>query len=50
MTFMNAEWQQEFRDRMSGFGGRNPGQHGEAVSIKLRVVAGCFHREHSPQA
>jgi hypothetical protein len=43
---MNTEWQREFRQRMRGFRDRQPGQQGEAVSIKLRVVSGLF----SPRA
>jgi hypothetical protein len=48
---MDAEWQQTFRNRMQGFKARRPSRAGDvAVSIKLRVVSGCFHREHSPLA
>lgn len=36
---------------MHGFEARRPPKPGEeAVSIKVRVVSGCFHREHSPRA
>jgi hypothetical protein len=34
---------------MESFGARHQGA-GVSVSIKVRVVAGCFHREHSPHA
>jgi hypothetical protein len=48
---MDAEWQKTFRDRMHRFEERLPAHPGDvAVSIKVRVVAGCFHREHSPRA
>jgi len=36
---------------MRGFQARREPQPGEAaVSIKIRVSSGCFHREHSPRA
>lgn len=36
---------------MHGFEARRPPKPGEeAVSIKVCVVSGCFHREHSPRA
>jgi hypothetical protein len=48
---MDAEWQETFRNRMRGFKARRPLQEGDvALSVKLRVVSGCFHREHSPCA
>jgi hypothetical protein len=48
---MNAEWQREFQERMRGFRVRRPAREGDvALSIKIRVVSGCFHREHSPRA
>ena len=48
---MDVEWQQTFRDRMGGFKGRRASRSGDvALSIKLRVVSGCFHRQHSPRA
>jgi hypothetical protein len=43
------DWQTEFRERMSQFGARIPDGF-TPVSIKVRVVSGCFHREHSPEA
>lgn len=48
---MDAKWQKTFRDRMSHFKARRPQRPGDvAVSIKVRIVSGCFHREHSPRA
>jgi len=48
---MNAEWQRTFRNRMRSFRHLSPPCSGEvALSIKVRVVSGCFHREHSPRA
>lgn len=46
-----SDWQAEFRRRMLRFGTAHQPAHGEtAVSIKVRVRSGCFHREHSPRA
>jgi len=48
---MDPRWQEIFRNRMRGFQARREPQPGEAaVSIKIRVSSGCFHREHSPRA
>jgi hypothetical protein len=48
---VDREWQETFRNRMRGFEARRAPQPGEAaVSIKVRVASGCFHREHSPRA
>jgi hypothetical protein len=48
---MDPAWQSQFRDRMRSFGSMRPPHKGELpVSIKVRVVSGCFHREHSPNA
>lgn len=48
---MDTEWQQIFRERMRGFRGRTSPRAGEVeLSIKFRVMSGCFHREHSPRA
>jgi hypothetical protein len=48
---MDHEWQRSFRDRMRGFKAHRVPRTGDlALSIKLRVVSGCFHREHSPLA
>jgi hypothetical protein len=47
----DAAWQKTFRDRMHHFEGRrSPTSDALAVSIKIRVASGCFHREHSPRA
>jgi hypothetical protein len=48
---VDAEWQGIFRNRMHRFAAhRSPKQGEAAVSIKVRVRSGCFHREHSPRA
>jgi len=48
---MDPEWQQTFRERMHRFEARAGARPGDvAISIKVRVVSGCFHREHSPHA
>ena len=48
---MDNEWTRTFRKRMHSFENRFSPSHGfEAVSIKIRVSSGCFHREHSPLA
>jgi hypothetical protein len=48
---MDTEWQQTFRERMHRFATRAGARPGNvAISIKVRVVSGCFHREHSPHA
>jgi hypothetical protein len=48
---MDAEWQKQFRDRMRRFEMQPLPHSGDvAVSIKIRVTSGCFHREHSPRA
>ena len=48
---MNTEWSQTFRTRMQQFEERyTPPKGAVAVSIKVRVASGCFHREHSPHA
>jgi len=46
---MPSDWHHEFDGRMRSFATR---QHGDgiAISVKVRVVSGCFHREHSPRA
>lgn len=48
---MSDAWAREFARRLQGFGEpfRNKAA-GIPVSIKIRVVGGCFHREHSPHA
>ncbi|MBI2567871.1 MAG: hypothetical protein HYV63_12640 [Candidatus Schekmanbacteria bacterium] len=46
-----SDWPAEFRRRMHHFGAVHQPAPGEtAVSIKVRVQSGCFHREHSPRA
>lgn len=48
---MDPKWQRTFRGRMHRFERQGAPRLGEvAVSIKIRVVSGCFHREHSPHA
>jgi len=47
----DSPWHREFRDRMDRFERSRRLRRGEAaVSIKIRVQSGCFHREHSPRA
>jgi hypothetical protein len=44
-------WEDEFRRRMNRFETSLPTQeNGTSISIKIRVLGGCFHREHSPHA
>ena len=48
---MDTGWQETFRGRMRHFeSGRAPLPGEAAVSIKVRITSGCFHREHSPRA
>lgn len=48
---MPSTWQKEFETRMHSFERtRRASPGGVAVSIKVRVASGCFHREHSPLA
>ncbi|HKW18584.1 MAG TPA: hypothetical protein VJO35_13840 [Terriglobales bacterium] len=48
---MDTAWPDEFRERMRCFEGRRARSTTEvAISIKLRVNSGCFHRELSPRA
>jgi hypothetical protein len=48
---MNTGWPYEFRERMRRFEESKETRPGEAaISIKIRVSSGCFHREHSPCA
>lgn len=48
---MNTEWHRTFRNRMRQFQTRHIPPPGTlAVSIKVRVTSGCYHREHSPHA
>lgn len=44
-------WEDTFRNRMEKFSSDFPASPDDvAVSIKIRVISGCFHREHSPHA
>ncbi len=48
---MSQEWKRVFRNRMRQFeAGRLISADHEAISIKIRVLSGCYHREHSPHA
>lgn len=48
---MDQRWPFEFRARMRAFELSRAPREGEvSVSLKVRVVSGCFHREHSPHA
>lgn len=48
---MDTGWQETFRGRMRHFESERAPLPGEAaVSIKVRITSGCFHREHSPRA
>lgn len=48
---MDPTFPEKFQRRMRGFEMRHPPRPGEvAVSIKVRVDSGCFHRDHSPHA
>lgn len=47
--YMDPDWEREFRGRMELFGQATK-EGGQPLSIKVRVEAGCFHREHSPEA
>jgi hypothetical protein len=49
-TIMAEGWSSEFGRRMRGFEGEFDEGFGIALSIKVRVTSGCFHREHSPCA
>lgn len=50
-TVPDKAWLTGFRERMRHYGSRRPpSANGSPVSIKVRVVSGCFHREHSPRA
>jgi len=46
---MEEGWANKFRRRMNRFSAPRLGQ-GDAVSIKVRPMGGCFHRQHSPHA
>lgn len=44
---MKPNWRKQIDDRISMFDKNNTGQ---AISVKIKVLNGCFHREHSPHA
>ncbi len=46
---MNDNWESQFQRRMNRFSAPRSGS-GSAISIKVRVTGGCFHRQHSPHA
>ena len=46
---VDEHWLAGFRHTVGDFQRRQTGK-GRAVSIKVRVESGCFHREHSPEA
>ena len=46
---VDKNWLEGFQRTVSDFSRRQTG-NGRAVSIKVRVESGCFHREHSPEA
>jgi hypothetical protein len=44
-------WENEFRHRIRSFEASPSAKGGGlSVSIKIRVMSGCYHREHSPNA
>src|SRR5437588_11355378 len=48
---MDPHWERIFHHRMNRFERARPTNSNEvAVSIKIRVASGCFHREDSPHA
>ncbi len=48
---MDAAWKAEFSRRMRSFESKHSPKDGwQSISIKVRVISGCFHREHSPHA
>jgi hypothetical protein len=47
-AIMSEKWEDQFRKRMDDF--ESAKSSGNSVSIKIRVVSGCFHRQHSPEA
>jgi hypothetical protein len=48
---MSSSWENDFRHRIEVFESPFSGKSkGKAISIKIRVTGGCFHREHSPIA
>ena len=48
---MASIWEDTFRNRMEKFSSAYSADIDDvAISIKVRVESGCFHREHSPHA
>lgn len=47
---MSSQWHTQFRKRMENFVENSDSRVGIAISIKVRITSGCFHREHSPLA
>jgi hypothetical protein len=48
---MKSRWEKEFGKKMESFNKGNPAEAmSVAISIKIRVAGGCFHREHSRHA
>ncbi len=45
-----TSWSETLRRRIQEFEKSQAGSLGRAVSIKIRPVSGCYHREHSPIA
>jgi hypothetical protein len=43
-------WTNEFKNRMHDFENQFNEKNSFALSIKIRITSGCFHREHSPEA
>jgi hypothetical protein len=43
-------WTNEFKNRIQDFEGQFSEKDSFALSIKIRVSSGCFHREHSREA
>jgi len=48
---VTSDWEYTFRQRMADFSALGPAGPSEIpLSIKVGVVSGCFHAEHSPLA
>jgi hypothetical protein len=43
-------WTNEFKNRIQDFENEINNKDSFALSIKIRITSGCFHREHSPEA
>jgi hypothetical protein len=50
VLFLPMEWENELRARLGDHRPSRQDQNGLPVSIKVRVMGGCFHRQHSPVA